>query len=223
MIVHCTKSVLHHINFAAMATRERIVEEALDQFNQRGVNHVGVREIARSLGISPGNMSYHFARKEDLLTELLLRMGKENQAIRQQYLTSVPGLAGFMGMMAALFRSQHRYRGIVAELVEVNRLLSAHSGMDYPAHQRDRLTELQGMLTALCEQGKLQVPEADMDNLVASIASIARFWVAESFLEGPGIGEEEAVLHHVGRVRWLLGLFVTESGREALDGDVPPL
>lgn len=39
-------------------------------FNERGLEAVGVREISRELGMSPGNISYYFPSKNDLIIEI---------------------------------------------------------------------------------------------------------------------------------------------------------
>ncbi|NIQ74977.1 MAG: helix-turn-helix transcriptional regulator, partial [Gammaproteobacteria bacterium] len=46
---------------------EQILNEALRLANDKGWRSAGVREISRELDISPGNLSYHFARKEEIL------------------------------------------------------------------------------------------------------------------------------------------------------------
>lgn len=50
-----------------MHTSERIVRAAIELFNQRGLQHVAVETIAAHIGISPGNLTYHFKRKRDLV------------------------------------------------------------------------------------------------------------------------------------------------------------
>ena len=41
---------------------------------------VGIREIARDLGLSPGNVSYHFATREDLVAALMEDLHAQNNA-----------------------------------------------------------------------------------------------------------------------------------------------
>jgi AcrR family transcriptional regulator len=51
-------------------TRQRILDIARHLFNQRGLNQVGVRDVARAVGISAGNLAYHFPTKDDLVEAL---------------------------------------------------------------------------------------------------------------------------------------------------------
>lgn len=60
-----------------MKTRDRILECALLLFNQQGEPNVSTLEIATELGISPGNLYYHFHGKEPLVLALFERFQEE--------------------------------------------------------------------------------------------------------------------------------------------------
>ncbi len=47
--------------------RDEIINTARRLFNRRGAVQVSLRDIAEQLGISVGNLTYHFPRKEDLI------------------------------------------------------------------------------------------------------------------------------------------------------------
>ena len=56
---------------SAGSTKEKILAAAQDEFNRRGIGSVALHKIAAKLDISPGNLTYHFRRKEDLVFELV--------------------------------------------------------------------------------------------------------------------------------------------------------
>jgi AcrR family transcriptional regulator len=60
-----------------MKTRDRILECALQLFNQQGEPNVSALEIANELDISPGNLYYHFHGKEPVVLALFERFQAE--------------------------------------------------------------------------------------------------------------------------------------------------
>ncbi|MFN8473812.1 MAG: TetR/AcrR family transcriptional regulator [Anaerolineae bacterium] len=57
-----------------MSTRDRILDTALQLFNEKGTAPVTTNHIAEALGISPGNLYYHFRNKEEIIRALFERM-----------------------------------------------------------------------------------------------------------------------------------------------------
>ncbi|MBT8767855.1 TetR/AcrR family transcriptional regulator [Metapseudomonas boanensis] len=51
-------------------TRDRIVQESLTLFNVQGERNVTTNHIAAHLGMSPGNLYYHFRNKQEIIAEL---------------------------------------------------------------------------------------------------------------------------------------------------------
>ena len=51
-------------------TRARILTAAAQLFEQQGYRSVSMRAIAAQLGISVGNLTYHFPHKQDIATAL---------------------------------------------------------------------------------------------------------------------------------------------------------
>lgn len=59
------------------STPERILSTALRLFNSDGADRVAIYKIASELGISPGNLTYHFAKKQDIIYSLVDRLETE--------------------------------------------------------------------------------------------------------------------------------------------------
>jgi AcrR family transcriptional regulator len=55
-------------------TRERILDVALELFNEQGYDKTSLREIAERLDVTKAALYYHFERKEDILVELHQRL-----------------------------------------------------------------------------------------------------------------------------------------------------
>src|SRR5205085_7510058 len=71
------------VDWGSMAadTKGRIVTAAVELFNASSVGAVTTNHIAAHLGISPGNLYYHFGNKEEILRAAFARMNEEANAI----------------------------------------------------------------------------------------------------------------------------------------------
>lgn len=52
-------------------TRQEILETAKKLFNEHGYNGVSLRDISGEMGISKGNLTYHFSKKEEIMEALI--------------------------------------------------------------------------------------------------------------------------------------------------------
>src|SRR6266705_6229876 len=62
---------------ASLRTRDRILATSLVLFNADGVAKVSASRIAAELGMSQGNLHYHFRRKEEIVDRLVRRYEQE--------------------------------------------------------------------------------------------------------------------------------------------------
>ena len=77
-----------------MTTKEKILVESTRLFNKEGFSAVSLFEIANTLGISRGNLAYHFKTKLELLKAITNEMwGKiEKQQMKSRLLPSFENL-----------------------------------------------------------------------------------------------------------------------------------
>jgi AcrR family transcriptional regulator len=65
-----------------MKTKDRIIQASLEMFNEQGERNVTTNHIAAHLGISPGNLYYHFRNKSDIIFAIF----KSYEALVDDYL-----------------------------------------------------------------------------------------------------------------------------------------
>ena len=67
-----------------MTTREKIIKEAKKYFNQHGYAAITLFELSQKLGMSRGNLTYHFKDKEALLEAIANEMWAKIEAERSK-------------------------------------------------------------------------------------------------------------------------------------------
>lgn len=65
--------------------KTQILSESKRQFNQLGVANVTIRMVAKSMGMSSGNLNYHFKKRKDILEALF----EEIQAFENEFIEAV--------------------------------------------------------------------------------------------------------------------------------------
>jgi AcrR family transcriptional regulator len=53
-----------------MTTKQKIIASSIKLFNQNGLNNVRLQQIADDVGISVGNLAYHYYSKEAIVNEI---------------------------------------------------------------------------------------------------------------------------------------------------------
>ena len=91
-----------------MKTREKIMNEATKAFNKSGFSAVNLFELANTLGISRGNLTYHFKDKESLLKgisdQMWDKIEKERAKSRQ-----LPSFENLHNEVQLYFKFQKQY------------------------------------------------------------------------------------------------------------------
>ena len=94
-----------------LSTKQRILSASIRLFNEYGVDAVRLQQIAEEIGISVGNLAYHFKTKDAIIDVVHEQAIEEFSYIFRQYLQS-PDLAGFdhqLSLYYQFFRSNQFY------------------------------------------------------------------------------------------------------------------
>lgn len=198
-----------------MKRKDKILEVALHLFNKRGVSEVGVREIAREIDISAGNLSYHFPKKEDIIVELLNRMSSKNNEIYSSYFAQSPSLKGHLELAAGVFENNFDHRGILVGNAEIKKI--TQSAFNYKEVRGRRFDGLKRIFEGLKEAGELTLSPEDLTHLVGMTGLFFRFWLHEAFVDELVLVKEELLPMYLKRWSWQLSLFATEQGKASIN------
>lgn len=91
-----------------MSLRPKIITRAILLFNERGYGAVNLGEVAKSLGVTRGNLTYHFSKKEDLLSVILTEMWQKIEVERAKS-RQFPSFENLHNEVQLYYRFQKEY------------------------------------------------------------------------------------------------------------------
>ena len=159
-------------------TKTRILDAALALFNERSTATVTTNHIAEAMGISPGNLYYHFRNKAEIVQGLFARITGEwavNYAIPPG---TMPSIEMSEAMVSGNFQIQARYRFFFRDLTL---LLNADPALA-AAYRQNRAAGIANtafLLTLFAGAGVLK-PFADdetRDDLAQLLWLVGDFWL----------------------------------------------
>lgn len=98
----------------ATSTKQRILDASVRLFNEHGVDAVRLQQIAEEIGISVGNLAYHFKTKDAIIESVYEQVIDEFMHIFRQYLQA-PELAAFDQQLSLYYQFFARYQFYLAE------------------------------------------------------------------------------------------------------------
>lgn len=104
-----------------MKTADLIKHTALQLFNTHGVMNVTLRQVAEELNRSYGNITYHYKRKEALLTDLYNDLQHELDELRAAWPAAINPLHQLLEAPAHTFDISLKYRFFYTDYLELNR------------------------------------------------------------------------------------------------------
>jgi AcrR family transcriptional regulator len=197
---------------------QRILAHARRAFNERGVNQVGIREIARELDLSPGNVSYHFPTKEALITALIEEGHAANNA---PFAAASAGELDFAGLSRILRAIMQRDLDNVWLMRDAVGLLYALPALR-PRHlqmQRAREARVDTMVEHLTAAGLLDRTRTrpGLPWLRQQILTMVFFWVPAAIAAAPDRDPAERLEEHARATLALFLPYCTPAGRRKLD------
>ncbi len=141
----------------SLSTKDRILNKSLELFNAGGARAIGTTHIGEALGMSPGNLYYHYRNREEIVAALFDRMEPEFHAALTGNATPPLSAERFAGFYILAFDILWRYRFFFGALVDLLRRdddLAAR----YDAFQRWALDALESIAAQLVKDGSMAKP-----------------------------------------------------------------
>ncbi len=178
-----------------MKTREKILNHALRLFNEKGISNVSSKHISEEMGISYGNLCYHFPKKDDIILELYLNMQREiddqiahvEQGISQMQLL----LAGLKKLFEITYKYKFIYLGITKVIRHFDKIKR------HAQEQNERRQKIFNDLGKLLVEAGYMIPfesKEEKDMAIHTLLIIINSWISDS--EVFYKGEEQSMLDY---------------------------
>ena len=207
----------HRTSPMARNTRERILETSLAMFNAQGEPNVTTNHIADELGISPGNLYYHFRSKDDIVEHLFARYEAQVGDALLLPEGRAPGLEDIWLQLHLVFESLWAHRFLYRDLVDIlarNRKLKLRFARIMNRASASAIELLRGLAGA----GVMRASADEIRALAENILLVATFWMSFDAVRGGKADAGEADLNRgIHRVMMLIAPFLRDAERVHLN------
>lgn len=200
-----------------ISTRDRIAQASLELFNAQGERSVTTNHIAAHLGISPGNLYYHYRNKQVIIAQLFA----EYESHVDQFLHRPEGRAMTVDdkifYLEALLAAMWRYRFLHRDL---EHLLDSDAELAaaYRSFARRAMLNAKSIYRGFVEAGILLMDETQLDALTLNAWIILTSWVRYlcTTREGTGDLSEDQLRRGIYQVLALESGHIAPQAREAV-------
>lgn len=109
-----------------LSTKQRILNASVKLFNEYGVDAVRLQQIAEEIGISVGNLAYHYKSKDAIIESVYEQVIDEFSHIFRQYLQS-PELADFDQQLSLYYQFFQANQFYLAEFFKASTTPGDHT------------------------------------------------------------------------------------------------
>ena len=105
-----------------MNTKDKIITTAIDLFNIHGTKAISTNHIAKKMGISPGNLYYHFRSKNDIIRSISDNFSNELGSVFKIQLDTIADFSSNLtSLFNRFFKIQQSYQFLFLEGVHLTR------------------------------------------------------------------------------------------------------
>ena len=168
---------------APRRTAERILEVTLELFNRFGEPNVSTTLISAELGISPGNLYYHYPAKDELINSLFERY---ERALGELLGASegVRNVEDAWFFLHSLFELIWQYRFLYRDLNDLlskNRLLETR----FQAVLKNKTRAIRHVLDGMSRNGAVNIDSREVERTATSMVVVLTYWLSFEYVRDP--------------------------------------
>ncbi len=167
-----------------LRTKDKILQASIELFNQQGERQITTNHIAAHLGISPGNLYYHFRNKEDIVRHIFKEYAKLLDVRIQPPSRPSEALDALAQYLDVVFELMWRFHFFYANLPDI---LGRDDALqqDYLSVQKGVLTKVVSVLQALKAAEVIEIADGDIPNFAHTIKLVVTFWISYLKTQAP--------------------------------------
>jgi AcrR family transcriptional regulator len=168
---------------APRRTAERILEVTLELFNRFGEPNVSTTLISAEMGISPGNLYYHYPAKDELINSLFDRYERAlNELLNAS--DNVRDVEDAWFFMHSLFELIWEYRFLYRDLNDLlskNRRLETH----FQFVLKNKTRSVKVMLDSMSRSGAVRIDSREIEPTATSMVVVLTYWLSYEYVRDP--------------------------------------
>ncbi|MDN3652798.1 TetR/AcrR family transcriptional regulator [Thalassotalea ponticola] len=201
-----------------MKTRDKIIHASIELFNEQGERNITTNHIAAHLGISPGNLYYHFRNKEDIIDTIYSEYADDLISQFENLKDTEDPLDSILLYMDIVFQLISKFRFFYSNLPV---LLAKNPALKkrFSEIQRQIKQRVLNMLHSLNDANILDIAEDEYEDLTCLLRLTTTFWL--SYLQTqvddePEINDQR-IYEGLLKIFALLSPYVTNDARDAFE------
>lgn len=201
-----------------VSTRDTILERARELVNQSGVVDLRIEALASSLSLSPGNITYHFPKKDDIILALWHQYQNESEQMSQLVITPLLDIKQLMLMLRSSALNSVKYLGIMAySYGDVGVLVRMKEAFN--AEYRSMCDFLSQVYDVLESNGYMvKIEDEDLRAMTIDFQfTTLRWWYNQAMLQTDYESVSNQIDRYIIQSLYPLLPFLTESGKRQFE------
>jgi hypothetical protein len=179
-------------------TREIILDTSLELFNSFGLSQVALRTIAKKMGISQGNLNYHFKKRDDIIEGLYFQLVKNIDSSMSSMQESKNPFQLLVSISETIMFNFHEYRFFLLDFTQImreNKKIKKH----YSELTIQREEQFSMLFNLLIKEGLMrkEILPNEYKNLYKRFQILGDFWISDAEILNSNITKKTILTYSV--------------------------
>ena len=194
-----------------MNTKDKIIHTSISLFNEQGERAISTNHIASHLGISPGNLYYHFKNKEDIIRHIFALYRDHLNTHFKPINKEDDAFTHLTAYLDSLFELMWRYHFFYDNLGDIlSRDITLKQA--YIDFQLELLEQVRKIIIGLRDSEMIAIDEQDAIELAHTLKLTVSFWTSYTKARRlSGTLAEQDIYHGILKVLALFRAYSTDK------------